>query len=231
LTTLTNHHPYDIPARYHDLDVGSLRNTVLGNYLQSVHYFDQSLGEFVEQLRRTGLLDRSMLVVYGDHQGWLEATPEFARLLGFAPGDAFRHWLVRKRLPLLIRLPGGAHAGPQRTMAGHLDIAPTVLSLLGIDASNQVMLGADLTRPRDSPVVYRDGSFSYAGYHAIRQSAARWTGQCFEQSRREPVACDSLREQQAEALERLRVSDLIIRGDLIPKLRRAEAIDDSAKGR
>jgi phosphoglycerol transferase MdoB-like AlkP superfamily enzyme len=228
---LTNHHPYDIPARYRDLDVGSLRNTVLGNYLQSVHYFDQALGEFVEQLRRIGVLDRSMLVVYGDHQGWLEPTPEFARLLGFAPGDAFRHWLVRKRLPLLIRLPGGAHAGPQRTMAGHLDIAPTVLSLLGIDASNQVMLGADLTRQRDSPVVYRDGSFSYAGYHAIRQSAARWTGQCFEQSRREPVPCDSLREQQAEALERLRVSDLIIRGDLIPKLRRAEAIDDSAKGR
>ena len=231
LTTLTNHHPYDIPAPYRRLEVGSLRNTVLGNYLHSVHYFDQALGEFVEQLRRTGLLDRSMLVVYGDHQGWLEATPEFARLLGFAPDDSFRHWLVRKRLPLLIRLPGGAYAGPQSTFAGHLDIAPTVASLLGIDASRQIMLGADLTQPRDSPVVYRDGSFSYAGYHAIRRPGPRWTGQCFEQSGREPVPCDSLRQQQAEAVERLRVSDLIIRGNLIPKLRGAQGPDRSPQGR
>lgn len=229
LITLTNHHPYDIPLRHHHLDVGALRGSLLGNYLQSVHYFDQAFGEFVEKLRLSGLLDRSVLVVYGDHQGWLEDTPDLARLLGFAPGSSFRYWLVRKRLPLLIRLPGGTHAGTRGAAAGHLDIAPTVLSLLSIEEPRRTMLGADLTQPRDPPVVYRDGSFSDGGRHGIREPGPGWAGQCFEQPDGRPLPCPMLREKQAEALQQLRVSDLIIRGDLIPTLRRERGLDASGR--
>jgi hypothetical protein len=46
-----------------------------------------------------------------------------------ARGFDCRYWEVEKRLPLLIHLPGDAAAGVRSDSAGHLDIAPTVLSL------------------------------------------------------------------------------------------------------
>jgi lipoteichoic acid synthase len=229
LITLTNHHPYAIPARHHHLDVGALRGSLVGNYLQSVHYFDQALGEFVENLRLSGLLDHSVLVLYGDHHGWLEDTPDLAHLLGFAPGDSFRYWLVRKRLPLLIRLPGGAHAGTRETVAGHLDIAPTILGLLSLAEARRVMLGADLLQPRGAPVAYRDGSFSDGVRHGIRGPGVGWVGQCFEPPGGRPVPCPPPREEPAEVVQQLRVSDLIIRGDLIPALRRERGLDASGR--
>jgi lipoteichoic acid synthase len=231
LITLTNHHPYDIPARHHHLDVGALRGSLVGNYLQSVHYFDQALGEFVENLRVSGLLERSVLVLYGDHHGWLEDTPDLAHLLGFAPDDSFRYWLVRKRLPLLIRLPGGAQAGTRSTVAGHLDIAPTILALLSIAEGRRIMLGADLTQPRDTPVVYRDGSYSDGVRHGLRKPGRGWAGRCFEQPGGRPLPCPTPRDEPAEAVQQLRVSDLIIRGDLIPALGRGRGPDASGRER
>jgi lipoteichoic acid synthase len=219
LITLTNHHPFALPAHYADFEVGRLRGTVLGNYVQSVHHFDRVLGEFLAGLRASGLLDTSVLVLYGDHQAWLEETPELATLLGFPPGDVFQHWLARKRIPFLIRLPGGAPAARHAVTAGHLDIAPTVLGLLGIKEPQSVMLGEDVTRPRRSPVVYRDGSFSDGVRHWISPAGPVWAGKCFEQPDGRVLPCAGLAEKQALVREQLLVSDLIIRGDLIARLR------------
>ena len=48
----------------------------------------------------------------------------------------------------------------QDIIGGHLDVAPTILSLLGIEDNGSVMLGQDLTAERPSLVVFRDGSFA-----------------------------------------------------------------------
>lgn len=218
LITLTNHHPYARPAENHELSVGGLRGSVLGNYLQSVHHFDRALGAFVQRLRESGLLDNTVLVVYGDHHGWLEDTPGLAELLHFSSGDSNRYWLTRKRLPLLVRLPGGLPAGMQSVTSGHLDIAPTLLTLLGVEETRSVMLGEDLTQARVSPVVYRDGSFSDGTRHWTYQPGSSSAAKCFEQPGAKPVPCDALRDRREQALEQLEISDLIIRGDLIPKL-------------
>ena len=46
---------------------GEFEGTLLGKYLQTVHYFDTVFGEFLTRLEADGLLDQSVLVVYGDH--------------------------------------------------------------------------------------------------------------------------------------------------------------------
>jgi arylsulfatase A-like enzyme len=56
--------------------------------LHSVHYFDQAFGEFVDKLRDTGLLDRSVILVYGDHQGFL-GDRELANSLDVQRGMSF----------------------------------------------------------------------------------------------------------------------------------------------
>jgi lipoteichoic acid synthase len=218
LLSASNHHPYDLPSRHRQLRLGTLEGTLLGDYLHSVHYFDAAFGEFVVGLRDAGLLDRTVVLIYGDHQGFLGDPPALAHLLGYAQGDEYRRLAVRKKVPLLIRLPHGQAAGVQLVTGGHVDVAPTLLSLLGVGADAGVMLGEDLTRGEDSLVVFRDSSFVDGTHHLVRQVGriARFT--CYEVKTGRVVDCHSLEDRHRAALERLKLSDTVIRGDLIPEL-------------
>jgi lipoteichoic acid synthase len=221
LLSSSNHHPYDLPSHHRVLRLGELEGTLLGSYLHSVHYFDHVFGEFVDRLRDTGLLDRSLLVVYGDHQGFLGDPPELAPLLGLPEWNEYHRFRVRKRVPLLIRLPHGAHAGVREVAGGHLDIAPTVLGLLGIEDDSRVMLGRDLTRDRDSLVVFRDGGFTDGAHYFVNRFGSTFSATCYEAGPGRVVDCQLLEERRREALERLEISDLIVQGNLIPALRDA----------
>jgi lipoteichoic acid synthase len=214
LLSSSNHHPFALPAPHRTLRLGSLEGTELGDYLHSVHYFDQAFGQFVDRLRAARLLDESVVVVYGDHKGYLADERKLANLLALSSSRPADLWLERKRVPLVIRLPHGAHAGRRNEAAGHLDIAPTVLSLLGI-ADNGVMLGRDLTKPGDSLVVFRDGSFADGQQHLIRLGLR---SSCFESKTGRAVGCDALESKLARSLDELQTSDVIIQGNLIPAL-------------
>jgi lipoteichoic acid synthase len=217
LLTASNHHPYRLPPEHRELSLGDLEGTLLGDYLQSVRYFDRAFGTFVDRLRAAGLLDTSVVVLYGDHHGFLGDPPELGRLLGIAARDEYRTLQVRKKVPMMIRLPHGEKAGVRTATGGHLDIAPTLLSLLGIRHESGLMLGRDLTQGQSSLVVFRDGSFTdgttwYA--HRVGLTA----GSCYAVKTGRRVDCALVAEQRREARARLEVSDLVVRGDLVPSL-------------
>lgn len=214
----SNHHPYPLPKHHRRLDLGRLEGTLLGDYLHSVHYFDAAFGEFIVGLRGAGVLDRTVVAVYGDHHGFLGDPPALADLLGYARGDEYRRVVARKRVPLLIRLPHGEAAGVQRVTGGHVDVAPTLLSLLGVDADTSVMLGEDLTRGEDSLVVFRDGSFIDGVHLSVRRIGAIAGFECYDVKSGRLADCTPLRDRHRTARERLEVSDTIIHGDLIPAL-------------
>jgi lipoteichoic acid synthase len=217
MLTASNHHPYRLPATHRELALGAREGTLLGDYLQSVRYFDRAFGAFMDRLRAAGLLETSVVVVYGDHHGFLGDPPDLAELLGFPATDEYQTLHARKRLPLLIRLPKGAHAGVKNAFGGHLDIAPTVLALLGIRDESGLMLGQDLTNGRGSLVVFRDGSFTDGTtWYAHRVGVA--AGTCYAVNTRRRIVCTGIEERRREALKRLEVSDLVIRGNLIQGL-------------
>jgi lipoteichoic acid synthase len=217
MLTASNHHPYRLPPQHRELALGAREGTLLGDYLQSVRYFDRAFGTLIDRLRAAGLLDTSVVVVYGDHHGFLGDPPDIAELLGFPAGDEYQTLHARKRLPLLIRLPKGAHAGIRAATGGHLDIAPTVLSLLGIRDESRVMLGRDLTDGHGSLVVFRDGSFTDGRtWYAHRVGLA--AGTCYAVNTRRRVECTGIEQRRREARDRLEVSDLVIRGNLIQGL-------------
>jgi phosphoglycerol transferase MdoB-like AlkP superfamily enzyme len=222
LVSVSNHHPYDLPPKLRALPLGPLEGTLLGHYLDSVHYFDRAFGEFITELRRSGLLKRTVVVVYGDHQGWLDDTPELAQLAGFDPGDRFQYWRLRRRLPLFIRLPDAANAGTISVLSGHADTAPTLLSLLGIPR-DPVMLGTDLTTGTPPLVVFRNGSLAADGKYLINDPKLGMLPSCFDVATAAEVSCASLDARKREALERIEASDLIIRGGLVPRIEAARA--------
>jgi phosphoglycerol transferase MdoB-like AlkP superfamily enzyme len=224
VVSLSSHHPYRLPAHHRGLRLGSLEGTLLGDYLQSVHYFDTALSQFLSQLRTHGLLDTSLLVVYGDHQAFWEEVPELPSLLGYEPTDKFHRWRTRERVPLLIRLPGQAVTRTVEQPGGHLDISPTVLSLLGVPADHEVFLGRDLTASRgDDPVVFRPGDFLAGRCACIQELATSASSACYDLATALPDQGCPYDAGRRVARERLKVSDDIIRGNLIEPLRAALA--------
>jgi phosphoglycerol transferase MdoB-like AlkP superfamily enzyme len=214
----SSHHPYSVPEQHKVLRLGSLEGTMVGDYLHAIHYADRELGSFVDWMREVGLLDRSVLVIYGDHQGFLGGQKELPGLLGFTEWNEYHHFRVVKRTPVLIRLPGGAAAGEYDGTTSHLDLAPTILSLLGVDDRATVMLGRDLTRPGEPLAVFRDASFADGSHYFVNRFGRTMASRCYEAATAERVDCEPFEALHREARERLEISDLIIQGDLIPAL-------------
>ena len=214
----SSHHPFAIPEKYQTLRLGKLEGTMTGNYLQAIHYFDGEFGLLLDWMRQSGLLDRSVLVVYGDHQAFLGGLPEIPPLLGFNEWDEFQHFRVVKRTPVMIRLPGAAHAGAWTTTTSHLDVAPTVLSLLGVEDRSAVMLGRDLTRTGQSLAVFRDGSFADESHYFVNRFGGPVASHCYEAATAERIDCAPFESLQRDARERLEASDMIVQGDLVPVL-------------
>jgi len=218
MLTSSNHHPYTLPEQYKSLKLGQLEGTMVGDYLHAVHYADQELGTFLDWLRDSGILDRSVLVIYGDHQGFLGGQKELPDVLGFTEWNEYHHFRVVKRTPVLIRLPHGEAAGVHTGTTSHLDVAPTVLSLLGIDDASTVMLGRDITREGEPLAVFRDASFADRSHYFVNRFGRAAASRCYKAETAERVDCAPLAAAQREARERLEISDLIVQGDLIPIL-------------
>ncbi|HYG66840.1 MAG TPA: LTA synthase family protein [Anaeromyxobacteraceae bacterium] len=213
LVTLTNHVPFDDPDLPRALPLGSLAPTMVGRYLDSVHYSDAALGVLLDRLRASGLLDRSVLVVYGDHHGVLRES-EGTEALGL-PTDRPDVWLEHeRRIPLLVRLPGGAHAGARGAPAGQVDVAPTLADLLGLDVAGAFFHGRSLVSSPPAPVVLPDGSA--VGDALVYLSHARRWGPpgCLDGARREPVEPERCEALAADAARRLALSRAEIEEDL-----------------
>jgi phosphoglycerol transferase MdoB-like AlkP superfamily enzyme len=147
ILTLTSHSPFNYPE-LPPFDVGSVRGDVAGDYLRAMHYTDAAIGRFVEALRARGMLDNAVLVIYGDHDGVTRRTaPRLERLLDIPASDEWKWFAAERRIPLLIRLPHGEHAGSVSRLGGQIDVAPTLLALLGIPRAGTAFLGRDLLAP------------------------------------------------------------------------------------
>jgi arylsulfatase A-like enzyme len=106
-------------------------------YAAEVTMVDHWLGRFLDRARDLGLLEDTLLVVTSDHGhqfGEHGTTGKVHRGL----------WYELVDVPLLVRPPDGVGAGIRvDSFAQHQDIAPTVLSALGV-AQQAPMQGVDL---------------------------------------------------------------------------------------
>jgi phosphoglycerol transferase MdoB-like AlkP superfamily enzyme len=200
LTTLSLHHPFaDFPSNLKTLNVGRWANHPFGNYVHAMHLFDVALGDFLTGLRRDRLLDRSVLVVLGDHDAGLAWEEPLARTLGF--GQHVFDWTMQDRVPLIIRVPGaGAPVGEQTRIAGQTDLAPTLLALLGVDPADMPFVGRNLLgEPGSGPVVRPLGEWVDEAHLFVSPSPEHPQGVCYELKKGEAVDLAACAEGSAAA--------------------------------
>ncbi|TWT27434.1 LTA synthase family protein [Planomicrobium sp. CPCC 101110] len=141
IVTVTSHTPFVMPEEMQGLDLpAEYEGMYVGNYLQAVHYADEQVGAFIEELKGQGIYDQSLIVVLGDHSGMHGSlvTEQDKVLLENFIGHPYT---IKDQftVPLLFtggNLFNGIH---MERLGGQVDIMPTILALLGIDHENPMM--------------------------------------------------------------------------------------------
>ena len=131
LLTSSNHEPFEIPAgRIEPYD------QPLYSRANAIKYADYALGRFFDMARKEDYFANTVFLIVGDHD---------ARVFG-APLVPVEHFHV----PAVVIGPG-VPVGNYDRLSSQIDLAPTLLDFLGIDAETP-MPGRNLLRlPADAP--------------------------------------------------------------------------------
>ncbi|MBO5376726.1 MAG: LTA synthase family protein [Bacilli bacterium] len=189
---LTNHTPFSDTDKYGEFAVDIkekvlnpetgleeevvypyMEGTKLGNYLKSVHYADYALGIFFEELEKNGLLDNTVIVLYGDHDARLPEQ-DYVKLYNYdkltngilleddpnyVEFNEYNYELNRK-VPLIIwsktqKTVSGEEKKltPQKisNVMGMYDVMPTLGNMFGF--SNEYALGHDIFTIKENNIV------------------------------------------------------------------------------
>ncbi len=189
LVMLTNHTPFSDIQEHSDYSVDYiteevdeetneaitvpwLEGTRIGNYLKSVHYADEAVGQLIEDLDASGLLDNTIIVFYGDHDCKLKKS-EFNKLyqseyyqdvlidkentVGVI--DEFTYELNRK-VPFIIWSKdkvGTKYNQEVKEVMGMIDVMPTLSNMLGVKP--KYALGSDMFSIDSNVVVFPSGNW------------------------------------------------------------------------
>lgn len=166
MVAMSSHNPFVIPEHMRGLDFSKkFEDSVLEDYFQSIWYSDMALGKFIEELKKLGIWEETLFVVYGDHFGLATYTlsQEERDLLSDLIG---RQYIVAEsvNVPLIIRVPG-VERKEIEIVGGFVDILPTISNLLGISLDNFIHFGQDLLNVKEnfvSQIFYMNkGTFIY----------------------------------------------------------------------
>lgn len=179
-----------------------------------MHFFDASLAAFVADLELEGLADNTVIAIWGDHDAGFPWREEVALEMG-ATHDA-AGWYLSQEVPLFVKVPGGATLGGERTVpAGHTDVAPTLLALLGVDPAPFAFVGRNLLGDHgDPPVVGEYGCWRDSTHLFLQGDGSLDDGTCVELATMSPVANVECREDYERAFRTEDVSALVLEHDL-----------------
>jgi phosphoglycerol transferase MdoB-like AlkP superfamily enzyme len=136
IMTLSNHHPFD---HDYDMEFPERLGDVPGNshyrsYLRGMHYTDRAVGEFIEAARSQPWFAHTLFVILGDHAVRAYPTsPEGSSLGPVLETEIY----FRGRL--LLYAPGWLDPASHEVLGSQIDVAPTLLDLLGVSADNSFM--------------------------------------------------------------------------------------------
>lgn len=149
---IAGHHPYEAatPGPFRGRDDFT-------RYLNSLHESDQALGLLLDGLRRLGLDDETLVVVFGDH----------GEAFGEHPGN-FAHTLFiheeNVRVPYLIAAAGAIDRERRlQRVVSAIDTAPTILDLLGLPAERLHQGTSLLTAGHRMALFFTDYSTGWLG--------------------------------------------------------------------
>lgn len=246
LIMLTNHTPFTWIEDYSDYEVNYKYTTVneetgeeethisnymegtkLGSYFKSVHYADEALGQLINDLDAEGLLDNTVIVIYGDHDAKLKKSEfnyyynyDFENDKQLDKDDPNYHavdyfeYELNREVPLIIWTKdssGNELLNKEITkVMGMYDVQPTLGNMFGF--KNKYALGNDIFSIDENVVVFPDGNWLT---DKMYYSQSKGEGKLLNIE--DTISSDYIEKYNKIAEEKIAVSDAIIVYDLIKK--------------
>lgn len=221
LITLTSHAPYKMEEKYQHLDLKEEdEGTLIGDYLQSIHYTDKHLGEFIENLKKEGLYDNSVLAMYGDHFAIANTREEIKDMMIRFLDEEY-DFNTMMNIPLIITVPGEEIKETNSKVGSPLDFYPTMMNIMGYENTKGLIFGRDLN--------------NFQGYNFTAQQTYMLKGSfidddtIFVMSRdgtygnsratniktRENIDVEKFRDQYEKAISEINKSEFILKNNLL----------------
>lgn len=213
LVTLSSHFPYNDTKGYGEFNVGEYEGTLLGNYLKGIHYTDEQLGMFLQQLQDKGMDKDSLIVLYGDHFAIpKENMDELYKFENVTNKDDLQ-WYQYQKVPLIIHFPNDEYKGINSTYSGQMDLYPTLANLLNLP--EEYMFGKDILNSKEQKVVFRNGSFTDGKVFYIS-----WTNTYYDISTGQKIPeTTELKEKKEQYLSELQYSDDLLNHNLLKTMK------------
>ena len=246
LIMLTNHTPFTWIEGHSDYEVNYKYKTVneetgeeeehvsdymegtkLGSYFKSVHYADEALGQLINDMDAEGLLDNTVIVIYGDHDAKLKKS-EFNYFYNYdfendQPLDKddpnyhavdYFEYELNRAVPLIIWTKdssGNELLNKKVTkVMGMYDVQPTLGNMVGF--KNKYALGHDIFSIDENVVTFPDGNWLT---DKMYYSQSKGEGKILNID--DTISSDYIEKYNKISEEKIAVSDAIIVYDLIKK--------------
>ncbi|MDQ0218447.1 LTA synthase family protein [Peribacillus cavernae] len=219
IVSLTNHRPFEMPKDYQFMNLpDSLTGTPTGNYLQSIRYFDQALGIYIDLLKKENIWDDTIFIVYGDHYGLLpKDKSEVKKLLNVTFEEKSRF-----NIPLIIHHPKQKTGETHDIVGSQMDIYPTLTSLLGIDRP-LVQFGKPLDIERKGYVGFAYETTRYSFYsddydYIASHDGIFSSGKCINNETKKPVNVNACQKGYNKVLKDTEISSFLLKNNLLPQV-------------
>lgn len=207
-----------------------LKGTTLGNYFTTAHYADEAIGEFINELDDAGLLDDTILVIYGDHDAKIKRS-EYNRYYNYDPEtdsildeddpnyDEFTKYdyELNRKVPFIIWTKDEQERKEIKEVMGMYDVLPTLGNMLGIHS--EYALGHDIFSTDENFVVFPNGNWVTDKMYYDSQSEE---GILLDEDA--VISADYIEKYTKRAEEEVTVSNDIIVHDLIKKTTESEEV-------
>lgn len=178
LTTVSSHQPYSVNSnegnKYYDMTKGSKYPTDVRRYMSKLKILDDGLGILLEGLESRGILDDTVIVLYGDHYPYGISTKNLNKVLDYDTSED----LNAERVPFIIYNSAMEESKVFTEYTSYINILPTIANLFNLDYDPRLYVGDDLLSPDyKSLVVFADGSWKneYAFYNASKNKIKYYT--------------------------------------------------------
>lgn len=143
--TYSGHAPFKLPDHLRTITFPASIPEKAADYMTTAHYTDKAIGDFVAYLKTLPQYKETIVVIVGDHEGLASYRQE---LVG---NPACRGLVSDKQLTpfIVINSPVGMRYDK---FMGQIDIYPTLLNLMQLDAYRWHGLGQSILDPRKQGV-------------------------------------------------------------------------------
>ena len=212
-----------MPEKYQVLDIEDKhKDTLLGNYLQAIHYTDKALGEFIEDLKKEGLYDNSVIAIYGDHFAITSADKKPQKIMTDYLGYKYDLDDMMK-IPLIIHIPGEDIKETISKVGSQMDFAPTILNIMGYENEKGLMFGRDLANYQGPSLI---GPQTYAVKGSIitdeiflemSRDGVFENSRAFRLDNGKEVDVNNYKEEHKKAIEEINKGNFILKEDFFRK--------------